>query len=179
MIATDCNALACAAIHGKVRFFSHLYFNYRNIIETKLPFINFSLYDSDHSKQSTAAIAEERQIYVIRQERFWDDWIQVNKLLGQTTPVYVPSSELSTSSSPSSGIKIQRNVSGIDVPVKRTISQQGRNYICQALEAEYIAYFKLLRKAVNINIDKQQMKICVDIAEKNCPNLNIRQIAYS
>ena len=179
VIATDCNALACAAIHGKVRFFSHLYFNYRNIIETKLPFINFSSYDSFHSRQSTTDTTEERQIYVIRQERFWDDWIQVNKLLGQTTPVFVPTSELSSSSFTSAGIKIQRNVSGIDVPVKRTISQQGRYYICQALEAEYIAYFKLLRKAVNIYVDREQMKICVDIAEKNCPNLNIRQMAYS
>ena len=34
IVTTDCAALACAAIHGKVRFSSHLYFNYRNIAET-------------------------------------------------------------------------------------------------------------------------------------------------
>ena len=220
IVATDCNALACAVIHGKVRFFSHLYFNYQNIIQTKInSFINFDATigdsdtinrDKDHPSVNGPR-RNERQIYVIRQERFWHDWINVNRLLGQTTPIIVPpnsgsavvatTNSSSTSSSSlvlasKSSILIQRNISGFDVPVKRNISKEGRYYLCQALELEYVAYFKILRKALNIrntsrsntqydnnqhivSEDYDELQSCVDIAKRNCPNLNIHEMAYN
>ena len=121
---SDCVELACATIHGRIRFFAHLFFNFRNIIDTKLP------------------QEPPRQIYTIRQEFLWDDWKRLNQLLGQQDPVVIPSEESN-----------QRNVSHLALPVNRQISDEGRLKLCKALESEYFAYFRLLHKAINLNKD--------------------------
>jgi hypothetical protein len=144
----DCVELACAAIHGKVRFFSHLFFNYRNIVDTKLP-IN-----------DDSAITNARIIYVLRQERLWEDWSAVNRLLGQTEQVVIPSGDNLN----------QRNISGLELPVTRQISIEGREKLCKALEVEYMAYFRLLARASNLA--SSDLEFCRKIAERNCPNLN-------
>jgi hypothetical protein len=166
VVATDCVGLACAALHGKVRFFSHLYFNYQNILETKIPTV------------------PPREIYVIRQEHFWDDWIKVNRMLGQEEPVFVPSSSStfhsgSSGSNPHGGAtpSIQRNITGVRVPVTRDISSQGRIQLCKALESEYVAYLKLLLMAVNL--EEKEIQECVQKSQKNCPNLDLESMAVS
>lgn len=143
VVADDCKGLACAALHGKVRLFTHLFFNYRNILYTKLP------------------TEPPRKIYVIRQEFLWDDWRQLNKLLGQKEEVVLPqhSSNL-------------RNISGIALPVTRDISEDGRRKLCLALTSEFEAYCKLLQLAININ--DVEFEKSIEIAEDNCPNLNFR-----
>jgi hypothetical protein len=143
---SDCAGLACAAIHGKVRFFSHLFFNYRNILDSKIP------------------TDPPRQIYVVRQEHFWDDWRSVNEMLGQTEPVAIPKDGA-----------IQRNVSGVKAPVTRDISDEGRRKLCKALETEYTAYFKLLNRAANLKID--DVNQCIQKSRKNCPTLDIDAMA--
>jgi hypothetical protein len=142
-----CQGLACAAIHGKARFFSHLFFNYRNILETKIP------------------TTPPRDIYVIRQEEFWDDWKTVNRLLGQTEPVVIPTGDGA----------IQRNVTGVKVPVTRDITPRGREKLCKALETEYTAYFELLRRAVNVQ--GTEMEQSIQVSKQNCPNLDIETMA--
>jgi hypothetical protein len=72
-------ALACATIHGQLQFFPHLFFNYRNIVETKLPI------DGDGGGQNP------RKFYVLRQEHLWEDWVTVNQMLGQKELVVIPS----------------------------------------------------------------------------------------
>lgn len=144
---SDCTGLACAAIHGKVRFFSHLYFNYRNILDSKIP------------------VDPPRQIYVVRQEHFWDDWTILNQMLGQTEPVVIPKGDDAS----------RRNVSAVKVPVTRDISDEGRRKLCKALETEYAAYFKLLIRAANLNID--DVKQCIQKSRKNCPTLDMDALA--
>lgn len=143
VVADDCTGLACAVLHGKVRLFSHLFFNYRNIVYTKLP------------------MEPQRKIYVLRQEYLWDDWRQVNKLLGQTEEVVVPRDSS----------KNLRNISGIALPVSRDISVDGRQKLCMALTTEFEAYFKLLVPALNIK--QAEFEKSLKIAEANCPNLNL------
>ncbi|CAJ1966762.1 unnamed protein product [Cylindrotheca closterium] len=143
VVADDCTGLACAVLHGKVRLFSHLFFNYRNILYTKLP------------------MEPRRKIYVLRQEYMWDDWRQVNKLLGQTEEVVVPRD-----------FSNLRNVSGIVLPVTRDISVDGRQKLCVALTTEFEAYFKLLIFAININ--DVEFEKSLTLADANCPNLNVR-----
>lgn len=145
----DCVELACAVIHGKVRFFSHLFFNYRNIVDTKLPF-----HDDGGPTNATT-------IYVLRQERLWEDWTAVNLLLGQTEPVVIPREDTFN----------QRNISGLQLPVTRHISDEGRKKLCKALESEYMAYFRLLSRASNLA--SSDLEFCTKIAERNCPNLDI------
>ena len=144
--ATDCAALACATLHGKVRFFVHLFFNFRNILETKLP--------KD----------PPRQIFVIRQEYLWYDWERLNILWGQKEQVYIPPSNFN-----------QRNVSGLQLPVTRSMSPRGRELLCTALEAEYRAYFQIL--AMSRNINESDFENSIWIAGKSCPNLNFQSIA--
>mmetsp|Transcript_7838 Transcript_7838/g.18884 ORF Transcript_7838/g.18884 Transcript_7838/m.18884 type:complete len:376 (+) Transcript_7838:82-1209(+) len=122
VVADDCTGLACAVLHGKVRLFSHLFFNYRNILYTKLP------------------TEPPRKIYVLRQEDLWDDWREVNKLFGQTEEVVIPHD-----------FSNLRNISGITLPVTRDISVDGRQKLCLALTTEFEAYFKLLILAINMN----------------------------
>lgn len=119
--ASDCSALACAALHGRVRFFIHLFFNYQNILNTKLP------------------TNPPRTLFAIRQEHLWEDWKKLNVLLGQHDPVYIPNSDFN-----------QRNITGLKLPVSRDISSSGRLKLCEALETEYMAYFQLLRMARNL-----------------------------
>jgi hypothetical protein len=152
----DCAALACATLHGKVRFFVHLFFNFRNILYTKLP-IN----DGNNPP---------RQLYAIRQEFLWKDWEELNIMWGQTTtptttanesPVYIPPADFN-----------QRNISGLELPVTRAMSPEGRRLLCTALEAEYLAYFRILR--MSNNMDEDDFESSLKIAEKSCPNLDFQ-----
>eukprot|EP00529_Nitzschia_sp_RCC80_P042459 CAMPEP_0113472670 /NCGR_PEP_ID=MMETSP0014_2-20120614/17637_1 /TAXON_ID=2857 /ORGANISM="Nitzschia sp." /LENGTH=269 /DNA_ID=CAMNT_0000365391 /DNA_START=155 /DNA_END=961 /DNA_ORIENTATION=+ /assembly_acc=CAM_ASM_000159 len=112
----DCGALACASIHGKVRFFSHLFFNYQNILDTKLP---LKQAPAQSKEQLLATVNNnQRQLYVVRKEHLWDDWIAVNKLWGQpeNEPISVPSKGTKAN---------QRDVSNIEGTLSRTISKEG------------------------------------------------------
>ena len=143
LVNTDCSALACAAIHGKARFYNHLFFNYRNILETKLP------------------TTPPRQLYVLRKEFLWSDWKDLNVIFGQKDPVIIPTADASES----------RNISGFVLPVTRDISLEGRQKLCLALQSEYMAYFKIIKRAINLNTaDVNQM---IQIAKQNCANLDI------
>jgi len=139
----DCGDLACGVIHGKVRFFTHLFFNYRNILFTKLP------------------TRPTRELLVLRQEKLWEDWVELNARLGQPREsVYIPPSSTN-----------ERNVSGLVLPVTREISSVARLKLCKALEPEYAAYFQILRRASNIG--NEEVLYNKNIAKKNCPNLDM------
>jgi hypothetical protein len=144
VVPTNCEALACAVLHGKVRFFTHLFFNFRNILDTKVP------------------CTPPRTIYVLRQENLWDDWVALNSLLGQKEPVVIPHHTN------------ERNITGLQLPVGREISLEGRQKLCTALELEYKAYFRLVRRAANM--DENDLEKCRQIAQKNCPNLDIHVV---
>ena len=163
--ASDCGALACASIHGKVRFFSHLFFNYQNILDTKLPLKQPA--PAQSKEDVTATSNNQRQLFVVRKEHIWDDWIAVNKLWGQPEdePILIPSSSHNVNN---------RDVSSIEGTLSRTISKEGRDSICRALELEYDAYFRLLALAVNVG--PEDIDDCQRIAQQNCPNLDIKSI---
>ena len=141
---SDCGALACAVLHGKVRKFQHLFFNYRNILYTKMP--------------------QGRKVYALRQENLWDDWTDLNVMLGQPKEeVVIPSQNQNL-----------RNVTGLKLPVSRNINPEAKNMLCRSLEEEYVAYFKILKRSININDqDMQQSKL---MATQNCPNLDIESM---
>ena len=141
--ASNCVALACAALHGKARFFIHLFFNFRNILYTKLP--------QD----------PPRLLFAIRQEFLWKDWEVVNRMLGQTDPVYIPPTQFN-----------QRNISGLALPIGKTISSKGRELLCTALKDEYEAYFQILHRSKNLG--PHDLEASIQVSEKRCPNLDLR-----
>ena len=173
----NCTEFACAAIHGKIRFFVHLFFNYRNILYTKIPTTTST------TTTNLAKEQQQRQIYVIRQEYLENDWSIINKIFeekesksesvgGGIVNSNIPTTITRTTAITATAITATtsfRNISGIKLPVTRDISLEGRNKLCIALKTEYIAYFELLQKALNIN--DNDMKKSIQIAASNCPIL--------
>jgi hypothetical protein len=100
---------------------------------------------------------------VIRKEHLWDDWWKVNRMFGeQQRREPVVSSE------------VQRNITGIQLPVTRDISDQGRSKLCKALEEEYSVYFRILQRAENMDaIDLEDART---VASGNCPDLDFHSI---
>jgi hypothetical protein len=156
----DCVALACASLQGKIRFFTHLFFNYRNILDTKLP-----------KRKSW-----KPEIYVLRQEHLWDDWRHLNQLLVTSGNTSKEEDNYSFTMSSQEGgphqpVESHRNITGLQLPVTRNVSDQGRLALCKALEKEYNAYFRLLLQANNMNV--ADIIKCQHTATQNCPNLEI------
>jgi hypothetical protein len=101
-----------------------------------------------------------KPLFVIRTEFLWDDWININELLGQT-PGSVAIYE-----------KKRRDTSNYKLPVSSSIGEVEREYLCRALASEYKVYFQILSKA--INIQKEDSAAMVEIAQKNCPKLDFK-----
>jgi hypothetical protein len=167
----DCSELACATIHGKVRFFTHLFFNYRNILDTKLPL------PSSSSSSSNEQQPQSRHIYVIRQEHLWEDWKRLNELVAADEDEKLEWTNAQQDSTPVvTTTTSHRNITGLQLPVTRDISPEGRRKLCLALETEYAAYFRLLQLAVNMKND--DVKDCARVAQQNCPHLNIAAMIH-
>lgn len=174
----DCTALACSVLEGKVRFFTHLFFNYRNILYTKLPLPRKS------RSESATSSSKRRQIYVIRQEHLLEDWQQLNAMVEAAGVVGEKSSAATKShwkvtdvTSNNNTVVSHRNITGLQLPVTREISAKGRQKLCLALQMEYVAYFELLQLAVNMNGDDVQD--CQRLAQQNCPNLDLKAVLDS
>jgi hypothetical protein len=135
---------AFQALHGGEQFYTHLFFNYRNILYTKLP-----------------TSQPERKIYVIRKEAFWRDWSDVNHMLGHQGDVVIP--DMSKSD--------VRNKTGLKLEVNGVLTEEGRTKLCNALELEYIAYFQILLRAENVNA--KELEEARSVALRNCPRLEI------
>ena len=101
-------------------------------------------------------------IFVIRTEFLWRDWSMINELLGQTPGTVVYNDALQ-----------KRNTTKYVLPVKAIIGEEQRNYLCNAIASEYMAYFELLSNAINLDGDDiSKMKA---IARTNCPKLKFLQ----
>ena len=130
------------AIHHRVRFYRHLFFDYRNIY-SKLP--------KD----------PPRKWYAIRQESLWHDWSGVNAAFGRP-----PATD---QGAPGGQLTDERGTGGMDLPVTRDISGEGRRKLCLALEGEYAAYFRILKAAENLGPgDREESR---RIAVRNCPGV--------
>lgn len=136
-------------IHGRVRHFHHLFFNYRNI----------------HSKLPTSN--PERTLYAIRKEHLWNDWWTINTIFGE--PIRYVSSWANDTNF--------RNITGIDLPVNREITGERREQLCKALEPEYAVYFQILRRAENIR--QSDLDDARQIASANCPRLDFQRMLVS
>jgi hypothetical protein len=143
IITDNCNELACAALHGRVRHFTHLFFHYRKLFD-KIP-----------------KPTDQRKWYVVRNEHLWEDWFEVNEMLGEPPD-----------SSREHPTFHARDIKGLKLPATRDISDERRDQLCKALETEYEAYFLMLQHSENMNED--DLKEAVEIGKQSCPNLDLR-----
>jgi hypothetical protein len=152
----NCTNLSRAIVAGRVKALGHMYNNYQNMLHW-IP-------------SSSSERRRHRDIYLVRQEHLWDDWIRINQMLGQTEDVVLPD------------IQVRRNVTEIMTqgqapPVTKDVSNDGRDRLCQALAPEYQAYFELLRQARNI--EENDIQEAVNSGKERCPNLDFEEIRKS
>jgi hypothetical protein len=136
----NCDVLANAMMQHQAKMMSsHLYYDIRLFHRQTNPF---------------------KPLFAIRTEFLWDDWININELLGQT-----PGSVVTKG-------KRNRDTSKLALPVSSSIGEVEREYLCRAIAPEYKVYFQLLSKT--INIQKEDLAAMVEMAQKNCPKLDFK-----
>lgn len=145
----SCRDLARAAFHGHVRIYSHLYFGFERI-------------------RSFVPEAESRIFYLIRQERLWEDWIDINRIIETT---YALSSHGSKYDVPlQHNLGDRRNSTTLEIrkqlPVGKSLSALAKQSLCRALETEYRAFFWFLVRARNI--DNEQIEFSLKRAKLQC-----------
>ena len=112
-----------------------------------------SLYNEAYLKELPA----NKEVFVIRTKSLWQDWVTVNNLLGSPENVPIPDSINEGKVVNSQG----------KLPVTSNLSDEGRESLCNFLRNEYILYFDLLNRAVNLSDD--DIKSALGDAYKNCP----------
>ena len=169
IVMKNCSEFACAVLHGRVRPFLHLFYNYRNILSKLLP-----------PPGEDGVQRPEPELHVIRKEHLWEDWWDLNRRLGgdggaegRMTP---------TASGGANAGGNARNITGMDLPVTREISPGGRDRLCLALETEYAAYYRILsltagRTATSPATAGGTTTTKIDddvlaVASANCPHLD-------
>lgn len=140
----NCTILARAIVAGRVSALEHMYNNYVNMLQW---------------------IPAGKDIYIIRQEHIWDDWVRVNHMLGEKVPVVLPVE------------RVRRNVTAdAKPPVTKDLSGAGTRRLCRALIHEYDALFKLMHRAKNIATE--EIDEAVETGSRHCPNIGIRALAF-
>jgi hypothetical protein len=145
-VPESCQDFARAVFHGRVRIFTHLFFSFQRVL-TFMP------------------NATQQLIYASRQSNLWEDWIRVNQLLGQTTPINIPVEQT----------KQARNVShfsDMTLPVTRELSPNAVQILCRALQEEYDAYFLWLRLAKNLSEEDYQLEVSTVL--HRCPTIIVK-----
>jgi hypothetical protein len=109
-------------------------------------------------QKMAAPIHSKALVYVMRNEHLWQDWHSVNRMLDSTRGVH-------------SVQKHARDVQKVRQPVTRDLSDEGRAFLCGAIEKEYGVFFRLLERAVNL--DETDIQEARDKAMQNCPSLKL------
>ena len=140
----NCTILARAIVAGRVDALEHMYNNYYNVLRW---------------------IPPGRDVYIVRQEHIWDDWIRVNRMLGQEQSIVLPQE------------RVRRNVTtNSKPPVTKDLSTTGSHRLCKALIREYEALFKIMHQAKNMGND--DIKQSVEAGRRRCPNIGMHALAF-
>lgn len=99
------------------------------------------------------------EVFVIRTKRLWEDWIDVNNLLGSTKPVTIPDKD-------SEGGKV--NARGT-LPIRNNLSKDGQEIVCHFLKEDIRVYVDLMNRAVNLSDD--DVREALAGVQKNCPTV--------
>ena len=97
-------------------------------------------------------------IFATRQEHLWYDWKKINFQLGQTSDILIPADDSNA-----------RDLSKMNQPVTRDLSDKGKERLCKALKNEYDGYISILQEAINLSDDDVQ--VTLDEIKATCPNI--------
>ena len=97
-------------------------------------------------------------IFVTRQEHLWYDWKKINFLLGQASDMLIPGDDSNA-----------RDLSKMNQPVTRELSDIGKERLCKALKDEYDSYIKILQEAINLS--DSDVEETLNEIKAACPNI--------
>jgi hypothetical protein len=161
-ICREIAAATGAQIHH-IRYNYECEFDWNHLVLfTQCRHVLESLFSDCTTKIKSAYLKDlpyEREVFVIRTEKLWQDWVTVNNLLGSPNDVPIPESINEGEVVNSQG----------NLPVKSNLNRNGRDILCTLLLNEYIHYINLLNRAVNLSDDDVKSKL-EDIHRK-CPAL--------
>jgi len=150
-VRKDCTHVARLAVHHKIGQMQHLFWDLKKLTDAVNITGHHASADDNHSKP----------ILAVRKEFLWNDWSSANKMFGrdggawQQSPVHEPHERDSSS-----------------LPLERTsLTDVGRERLCNAIKDDYNTYFEVLTRAVNL--EEQDLVASMDIAKRNCPMLHI------
>ncbi len=104
-------------------------------------------------------LPQDREVFVIRTNYLWNDWVQVNNLLGSTYDVPVPSRE-----------DAERVINARGrLPVRNNVSEEGKMILCKYLKEEIRIYIDLLNRAVNLS--DEDVRVTLEDLQRNCPEV--------
>lgn len=101
----------------------------------------------------------EAEVFVLRTTYLWEDWVDVNNILGATRDVVVP--ERGSDADVLNGRGI--------LPVQNNLSPRGQGTICHFLKNDIRVYIDLLNRAVNLSND--DVRAALEVIHRNCPSV--------
>mmetsp|Transcript_3312 Transcript_3312/g.6333 ORF Transcript_3312/g.6333 Transcript_3312/m.6333 type:complete len:517 (+) Transcript_3312:198-1748(+) len=137
-ISLDCGELCRDVVLGRSEFVHHARWGYQ-------AFLN--------------PLPQDREVFVIRTNYLWNDWIHVNNLLGSTYDVPVPSKK-----------DAERVINARGrLPVRNNVSEKGKRILCRCLKEEIRMYINLLNRAVNLS--DEDVRVTLEDLQRNCPEV--------
>lgn len=119
-------------------------------------------------RQYYRSMPPDKELIVLRSDRLWEDWVEVNRLLGGADdPAYRDWSDVPPFQ------EIHRNVSGQYVMKKRwkTASIEEQIWLCRLLRDEIRTYFMIIMRAINLN-QEDLLRAATDV-DRLCSETNI------
>jgi len=98
------------------------------------------------------------EVFFIRTKFLWEDWINVNNLLGSPHNVTVPSENETK----------RLNARG-EVPITSNLSDEGRKTVCRFLMDDIQVYIDFLNRAINLSDD--EVKVTLRDLQESCPEI--------
>lgn len=137
-VSLDCGEICRDVVWGRSEFVHHARWGYQAFL---------------------SPLPQDREVFVIRTNYLWNDWVQVNNLLGSTYDVPVPSRE-----------DAERVINARGrLPVRNNVSEEGKMILCKYLKEEIRIYIDLLNRAVNLS--DEDVRVTLEDLQRNCPEV--------
>jgi hypothetical protein len=108
---------------------------------------------------SVKDLPTETEVFVLRTSKIWEDWVDVNNILGATKNVVVPEKDSDADVVNARG----------KLPVRNNLSPRGQRIICHFLKNDIRVYIGLLNRAVNLSND--DVRDALEVIHRHCPSI--------
>ncbi|KAL3765186.1 hypothetical protein ACHAWU_010377 [Discostella pseudostelligera] len=135
-VSFNCSELCRDIMTGKNRYIQHVRNNYDAFLKD---------------------LPTETEVFVLRTTKIWEDWVDVNNILGATKNVVVPEKGSDADVVNARG----------KLPVRNNLSPRGQRIICHFLKNDIRVYIGLLNRAVNLS--NNDVRDALEVIHRHCP----------